>query len=110
MSPRSLRLRECGLAASFKSVLNVRGITIKRELRDVDLKFDERIAPRQVLYTCWVQADDAHVAREPPHTVEHLDTAYSNALCELEAATARRDRRIESLKAMLVQVKAARRV
>ena len=109
---RVIRLRECGLTSPrnrFRSVLNVRAIAMKRELRDKDLKFDERVAARLDVHKAWLEADTAYHTRVSKEFRNLKDDAYFNALHKLNAATERRIKRIAMLQSDLALVKAALR-
>jgi hypothetical protein len=106
---RMIRLHECGLTSPkdrLRSILNVRAIAMKRELRDRDLKFDERIAARNEADLAWIAADRAYHSKQSQDTISRKDEAYFTAVLRVEAAKQRRIKRITMLQRDLALVKA----
>ncbi len=111
MDPQSiLRMRECGRVSPknrFRSVLNVRCIILKKELKDTTLNFDERIDARKAVNMARDAADRAFYTRAPREIIYQLDDTLLDALEKLTAATKKREKRITRLKADLALIQTA---
>ena len=106
--PSILRLRECGLISprnKFRTVLNVRGVAIRRELNDRDLKFDERVKARQEAYELLNWTEEAYQDGHPRSVIKQFEQEYENALDRVEEAHRRRQKRIEWLKSTRALIK-----
>ena len=112
MSPRAVRLRECGLASPqtcFNQVLNLRSISIQRELRDKHLKFDERVGHRNKAYKLMIDTEEAYSQGAPRETIKKKDDEYNETLDKLEEATKQRKKRVAWLTESLSFIKTALR-
>lgn len=99
--PSILRLRECGLlraaTARFHSVLNVRIVAMKREIKDKHQKYDERPPFRIKAFELLDATDAAYTSGAPRATVRRLDEEHQAALDKLELAMRCRRERIARL-------------
>jgi hypothetical protein len=91
----------------FRSVLNVRAIAMRRELKDRDLKFHECVATRHEVHNAWFEVDRAYCLKESRETIRLKDEVYFTALQKLTIATKRRIKQISMLQSNLTLVKAA---
>ena len=107
--PHIVRMRECGQLRSprsgFRQVLNVRSVTVQKELRDRDLHHDARIKLRIMAHELSYAYDKAQRDEEPLEVQQSIENAYHNALGLLSEAHTQRRKRIARLENILATIK-----